>query len=84
MNPSFSEFGRFFPRKIGKFSSELRFVQNGLNRYGPSSFPLILRPSKARSLRPLLRSFIRTLPRSQVRNRTLPNNPSENFSKAIS
>ena len=29
--------GRFPQIKIGKFSSELCFEQNGLNRYGPSS-----------------------------------------------
>ena len=30
-----------FPWEIGKFSSDLWFAQNGLNRYGPSSFPSI-------------------------------------------
>ena len=42
INPSlfvFPNSGRFFPRKIGKISSEPWFAQNCLNRYGPSSFP---------------------------------------------
>ena len=37
--PLSSEFEPFSLQRIGKFSSELWFAQNGLNRYGPSSFP---------------------------------------------
>ena len=38
MNPFFFLIRAVFPIKKKKFSSEVWFAKNGLNRYGPSSF----------------------------------------------